>query len=156
MKLYEICEELRDFQFDIDEETGEIMNAEYLDQLNMNFEKKVENIALFIKNLKADAEAIKAEKKAYDERQKRVEAKIKSLSGYLQRNLNGKEFHSIKCDVVYRKSTSVECDDMSKVPKKYLRYGKPSLDKTAIKLAIAAGNKRTGCRVEEHINMNIK
>lgn len=57
--LYEIDEEILNC---VDQETGEIIDPEKLAQLQMDFDKKVEGIALWIKNLLSDAEAIKAEK----------------------------------------------------------------------------------------------
>ena len=64
MNLYEINEALYGC---VDEETGEIIDAEKLEALSLAFDEKVENIALWIKNLLADAAAIKAEKlKLYD------------------------------------------------------------------------------------------
>lgn len=56
--LYEIDEEILNC---VDQETGEIIDPEKLAQLQMDFDKKVEGIALWIKNLLSDAEAIKAE-----------------------------------------------------------------------------------------------
>ena len=52
--LYEIDEEILDC---VDQETGEIIDPEKLAQLQMDFDKKVEGIALWIKNLLSDAEA---------------------------------------------------------------------------------------------------
>ena len=72
MKLYEIVEELRNFQFEIDEETGEILNADELDKLELARDEKIENICLMIKNLKADATAYKAEKDSFAEKEKRA------------------------------------------------------------------------------------
>lgn len=54
----------------LDAETGEIIDAEKLDALFMEKNQKIENIALWIKNLQADALAYKAEKDAFAARQK--------------------------------------------------------------------------------------
>lgn len=55
--LYELAEELENFELEIDEETGEVLNLADLDKVEMEFKKKVEGICLWIKNLKADASA---------------------------------------------------------------------------------------------------
>lgn len=52
MKLYEIDKAIEDFEFQIDDATGEILNIDELDNLELNKHDKVENIALFIKNIK--------------------------------------------------------------------------------------------------------
>lgn len=155
MTLYELNEAIRNFEFDIDEETGEILNAGELDALGLAREEKAENVAIYIKNLRADAEALKAEKKVLAARQASIERKIDSLASYLGFCLEGKPLSTAKCVVSYRKSETVECDDISKVPEEYLKYASPTLDKTAIKAAIKEG-KDTGCRLETHTNILIK
>jgi hypothetical protein len=116
MKLYEITheiEQLLDAHFD---EEGEFIGddeaferfAEELDRLQLAHDVKVENTALYIKNLKAEAEALKAEKMAFAERQKQAERKIAWLTGYLTRNMHGSTFESPKVSIKWRKSTSAE------------------------------------------------
>ena len=58
MTLYEIDQQLLDC---IDLETGEIIDAEKLTELTMERDEKIEKVALWIKELKAEAEALKAE-----------------------------------------------------------------------------------------------
>lgn len=48
----------------IDTETGEILDFDSLDALNMERDAKIEGVALYVKQLQAEAEAIKAEEKA--------------------------------------------------------------------------------------------
>ena len=67
MKLYEIDNAILEC---IDMETGEVIDAEKLDALNIERDAKIENVVLWIKDLKAEAEAIKAEKLTLAERQK--------------------------------------------------------------------------------------
>ena len=47
--LYEINEKLLNFEFEIDEETGEILNAGELDNLELARDEKIENLCLYIK-----------------------------------------------------------------------------------------------------------
>lgn len=56
--IYQIRQEIADFEFECDPETGEILNALSWDALNMAFEEKVENIACYIKNLSSDINAL--------------------------------------------------------------------------------------------------
>ena len=80
MKLYEIDEAILRC---VDTESGEIIDPVKLDELNLARAEKVENVALWIKDLKAEAEAIKAEKLALAERQKMAENKVDSLKRWL-------------------------------------------------------------------------
>lgn len=155
MKLYEIVAELRDFQFEIDEETGEILNADELDKLELARDEKIENICLMIKNLKADATAYKAEKDSFAEKEKRAKNEADRLADYLQRMLDGETFKSTRASVTYRKSEAVECD-MELVPDDYLRYKDPEPDKAKIKKAIKSGIEVDGCCLVENISMQIK
>ena len=52
MNLFEIENEIMNCW---DQETGEILDSDRLDQLEMERDTKIENIALYIKNLTADA-----------------------------------------------------------------------------------------------------
>ena len=70
MKLYEIDNAILDC---IDLETGEVIDTERLDALNMERDAKIENVVLWIKDLMAEANAIKVEKLALAERQKVAE-----------------------------------------------------------------------------------
>ena len=122
----------------------------------MEWGEKVENIACFIKNLKADAEALKVEKNNLAKRQKYAENKAERLTKYLSDMMNGQTYKSPRADVGYRKSVQVRCEDLYKVPEEYLRYKEPELDKTAVKDALKKGEEVEGCWLEEINNIQIK
>ncbi len=120
----------------------------------MEEEKEIENIALWIKNMKAEANAIKEEKQSLAKRQQVLENKIDSVSNFLQGYLAGKKFETSKVVISYRASESVEVD-MDLVPKKYLRV-KYEADKETIKQMLKEGKKVKGCSLESKQNMQIK
>ena len=151
--LYEINEAILNC---VDMETGEIIDSEALEMLQMAFDDKVEGIALWIKNLLAEAEMIKAEKENLAKRQSSCESKAKSLKMYLSKFLNGKKFKTSKVSVSYRKSESIEIIDMSAIKEEYLKYSEPTADKTAIKKAIKNGESISGARLIENSNIQIK
>lgn len=141
----------------LDMETGEIIDAEKLDALFMEKNQKIENIALWIKNLQADALAYKAEKDAFAERQKAAENKAEQLKKYLVSALDGQKFSTAKCAVSFRKSEAVQVDDVNHVPAEWLRIRTTyEPDKAAIKAAIKAGQEITGCKLVENTNISIK
>ena len=76
MTIYEIDQAIMEC---VDLETGEIIDTEKLDKLQMERDAKLENVACWIKDLKAEAEALKNEKQALAERQKVAENKMESL-----------------------------------------------------------------------------
>lgn len=154
--LYELVKEIEDFQFEIDEETGEILNFDELDALQLEKNTKVENICLLIKNLRSDAEAYKNEKNSFEQKRKQAENKADRLTAYVQYILAGDKFKSSKVSVSYRKSEKIICPELLEVEPDYLRYKEPELDKKKIKDAIKAGVKVKGCYMEESLNIQIK
>ena len=58
MTLYEIDQAILDC---VDMETGEVIDSDRLDLLQMERETKLENVGLWIKDLRAEADAIKNE-----------------------------------------------------------------------------------------------
>ena len=153
MTIYEIDKAIMDC---VDLETGEIIDTKQLDKLQMERDTKIENVACWLKDLKAEAEALKAEKMAFAERQKIAENKMESLKKYLAYALNGKGFNSTRTSVSFRKSQSVEVADIYKLDENYLRYKEPEADKTAIKEALKAGKTVAGATLVENTSVIIK
>lgn len=147
----------------VDLETGEIDEkkaAEYLEALQIERSEKVENIALYIKNLESDSEKIKAEEKSLKARREAKERKAERLREYLKSSmlaLKEPKFETARVALSFRSSKSVVIDDIEKLDKKYITE-KVSYapDKTAIKKAIDSGETVTGARIEENKNLQIK
>ena len=153
MTLYEIDQEIMSC---IDLETGEIIDLDKLSELQMQREEKLEGVALWIKNLKADAAAYKAEKDAFAEREKAAKDKAEKLSEWLTEALKGEKMSTDKVAISFRKSEVVEVDEES-VPKKWLTKKITfAPDKIRIKEAIKSGLKIKGCSISEKQNIQIK
>jgi hypothetical protein len=155
-KLYEINSQIENFDFEIDEETGEILNFKELENLEIERAEKIENIALWYKNLLSDAEAFKAEEKAFKERREQAEKKAESLKNYLNFALMGETFKTVKVEIKYRKSESVNVTDVSKLAREYLTIVEPKPNKTAIKKAIKDGKIIEGAEIIVNNNIQIK
>lgn len=155
-KLYEINSQIENFDFEIDEETGEILNFKELENLEIERAEKIENIALWYKNLLSDAEAFKAEEKAFKERREQAEKKAESLKNYLNFALKGETFKTVKVEIKYRKSESVNVTDVSKLAREYLTIVEPKPNKTAIKKAIKDGKIIEGAEIIVNNNIQIK
>lgn len=151
--LYEINKELLNC---IDTETGEIIDTDKFDQLQLERNEKLENVALWYKNLSADAESFKAEKNAFAEREKQAKSKADSLKNYLDAALNGNKFSTTKVNITYRKSKSLEHDGETEVPEAFLKYSDPTIDKTAVTNAIKSGEDITGFTLKENNNIQVK
>lgn len=151
--LYQIDQAIMDL---VDNETGDIIDIEMFDSLQMERDEKIESIALYIKDLKAEAEALKAEKLAFAERQKVAENKAESLKNYLAYALKGQAFKSTKAVVSFRKTQQVDIPDIYKLDENFLKYAEPTADKTAIKEAIKAGQTVKGATLIENTSVIIK
>ena len=158
MKLYEIDNAILEC---IDMETGEIIDAEKLDALNMERDAKIENVVLWIKDLKAEAEAIKAEKLALAERQKVAENKVDSLKKWVAYALGGQKFSTAKCAVSFRNTESVEVteeglENLMNDHDELLTYKAPEPNKKAIKDAIKDGLSVAGVQLVQNVSTIIK
>lgn len=159
MKLYEIDRSILEC---IDLETGEIIDVDKLNELQLEREVKIEGVACWIKDLKAEAEAIKAEKLVLAERQKAAENKAESLKKWLAFALNGEKFKTAKCVVSFRNTESVEVtpeglENLMKDGKdELLSYKQPEPNKTAIKAAIKDGLNVQGVRLVQNVSTIIK
>lgn len=153
MNLYQIDNAILEC---VDMETGEIFDVEKFDALSIERDVKLENIALWIKNLKAEAEALKVEKDAFAKRQKSVETKMESLKNYLSTYLEGAKFETTRVKVSWRKSESVEYDDIYKIPDEFIKYKEPEVNKTDLKKALKDGMEFEGVRIVEKQNIQIR
>lgn len=152
--LYEINQEIMAC---VDYETGELIDPERLENLYMERSQKIENIALWIKNLQSDALAFKSEKEAFEKREKAATTKAEQLKKYLAQALEGQKFSSERCAVSFRKSTKLEVLDVYSIPRELLVETvtvKP--DTNAIKELLKNGQAVNGCRLVENLNTQIK
>ncbi len=167
--LYELNKEINELLENgfnlacVDVETGEIdmeKAAEYLETLQLERSEKVESIALFIKNLKSDAEKIKDEEKSLKARREAKERKADWLSEYLKSSMlqsGDKKFETARVVLSFRSSKQVVVDDLEKLDKAYITEKITyAADKNAIKEAIANGVEVVGARIEEKQNLQIK
>ena len=155
MTLYDIEAEIMDC---IDQETGEIIDIDRLNALEMERDRKISNVACWIKDLKAEAEAIKAEKQALDKRQKAAENKAESLKTWLSGILQGEKFKDSRCAISYRKSERVDFADnfnFDTLPD-YMKKVTVEPRKSEIKEFLKAGGEIDGVRIEENTSMTIK
>lgn len=169
MNLYEIDKRINDtIEFCCDLETGELLDDEMLENtlndLELSKEEKLTNIAKYIKNLKADAKALQEEKLKFAKRQSVAENKIKRLKKYVDdfiRNTQGEDFNNFKFKDVnntisYRKSQSLEIDDIDKINKNFLKVEKTVRDKKELAKALKNGLNIDGCHLEEKYSLQIR
>ena len=127
-------------------------------------DEKIEGMALWVKNLDAEAKAIKAEEDALKERRQSLEKKATSLKEYLSAILSGQKFSTARVACTFRKTKSVEIPDeaafiqamQESMHYGFLRYKAPEINKTEITNAIKAGQEVPGASLVEKLSMTIK
>lgn len=162
--LYELDKaifEVLEYGMAVDEETGEIVwDEDTLDNLIEELDTKRENVGLYIKNLNADIDMFKAEEKNLKERRQVKESKVERLKDYLTRSMwltGDRLLETPKIKLSFRKSTSVDVDDVEKLPKEYIKEKiEISADKTLLKKALQAGEEIEGATLKETQNLQIK
>ena len=149
----------------VDQETGEILDVEKLDALQMEREQKLEGVALWVKDLKAEAAAVKEEADKLTARKKALDNKIDGLKAWLLRALDGGKLKTPRCNVYQTHSQRVAVADEPKLinflqtleePEKFLRFKDPELKKDEIKKALKDGTIIPGAELEETESVVIK
>jgi len=160
--LYEIDQEILDC---VDEETGEILDIEKLDALNMEREAKLEGVALWIKDLRAEADAVKTEADKLTARKKALDNKITSIKNWLLWALDGEKLKTPRCNVYQTHSQKVVIDDekalidmfmSSPSGEKFLRMKDPEIDKNALKDSMKQGYEYEFAHLETTESVVIK
>ena len=169
MKIYEIDQRIAEIfeNMTIDETTGEvILDEEALAELREERTKKLEGAALMVRNLEAEAKAIKAEADRLTERKKAAENKAKRIREWLGFALGDEKLKTpmVSVSPIKPKSTAV-IDDVDEVVnwwfymedsakknevKKVLdvKYPAPTVSRAGLKKLIDEGNKIPGCHLE--------
>lgn len=152
--IYKIDQQILDC---VDFETGEVIDQERLDALEIERSIKIESIACWIKNLTSDINGIKAEEEQLAQRRKAKERKIDSLSEFLKYTLNCTPFESVKCKVSFRRSKSVNIIDETTIPSEYIQTEiVTKIDKKALGAALKGGELIDGAELKENFNIQIK
>ena len=160
--LYEIDQAILDC---VDLETGEILDSDRLDALQMEREQKLEGVVLWVKDLKAESAAVKEEADKLNARKKALDNKIDGLKAWLLRALDGGKLKTPRCNVYQTHSQRVAVADEPKLinflqtleePEKFLRFKDPELRKDEIKKALKDGTIIPGAELEETESVVIK
>ena len=162
MTLYEIKEQFLTVLngLSIDEDTGELIGADALDAIESEFQDKAVAIGCYIKELCAEAAAIKAEETELEKRRKSRENKAEKLKAYLAETMQtlGKEFvEDPKLRISFRPSAAVEATDETLIPAEYWKETVTrKMDKKKISDAINAGISVPGAEIVKRQNLQIK
>ena len=162
LSLYELTQEFATAmqEITVDPETGEVSGFEAVDGLDAAFEDKAEAYAVTIKNLNAEAAAIKAERDRMKEREDTIKRRMESMKKHLAGSMLavGKDkISTAKAALSFRKSVQVNIVNDVEVPDDLCEVvinRKP--DKTAIGKLLKAGEAVPGAELVENMNLQVK
>ena len=160
--LYEIDQAILDC---VDPDTGEILDPEKLDALQIERERKLEGVALWVKDLNYEAQMIKEEADRLTARKRSLDNKITGLKMWLLMALDGGKLKTPRCNVYQMHSTKLSVDDEPKLieflqtleqPERFLKFREPELKKEDIKKALKDGTIIPGAALETTESVVIK
>ena len=161
MKLYEINAALEAL---VDPETGELMDYDAFEALNLAREEKIEGMALWYKDMVAEAKAIKEEADSLTARRRALEAKADRLKSYLDFQLGGEKFQTSRCAITYRKTTALQVEDGAQLARwcedngydDCVRYKEPEISKSAVTALIKSGVNVPYASIQEGRSLGVK
>ena len=146
--LYEIAGMYRsilDMEPESDEEFGAMMAA--LDEIQGELVEKADNIVKYIRNLSAEADALKAEEAALYKKRKAAENKAERLKAYLAAQMTLCGLKELKAGLFKLKfqptPPAISIINEAAIPEQY-RKVKVEIDKLAIRDALKNGKEVPG------------
>lgn len=162
LTLYQIPALMRQAldNLEIDEETGEILNADGLHNLELSAKDKIANTGRYIRECTVLLDAMKQAKQNIDARMKTLQKRLDYLTGL---SLDGMEALGVKkieepdIRISTHKSVGTVIEDEEAIPSKFVTIVQTQkINKTEIKKAIQAGEDVPGAYLVENVNLAIK
>lgn len=160
MKLYEISDAIRAAldHIELDEETGEILQADALHAVEAEANDKIEATALYLRELDAEAKAAKDEADRMIARVKSMQKRSDYLKAMLLDALHATgKVKTARVTVSIRTSKAIEVADGVTLPDAFVTVRTTTTpNKTALKEAIEAGAEIEGVRLVARESVQIK
>lgn len=168
MKLYELSNEVQAldelYNSCVDEETGEIKDAETLEELEkgilIQLENKGAGLVQYFRNTDTTLDTIDAEIKRLQGLKKSLKNKVDNFKSYIIFNMERMGVKKIETGLgtlSLRASKSVDIYDEDLIDKKFVtQVIEEKISKTDLKKAIEAGEEVQGARVVSKNSLQIK
>ena len=135
MTLYEMTNDMIELQAMLEEDDSEAVQ-DTLEMVAADFAQKAEGYGIVIKQMEAEAEALRKEEQALAARRRSKENGAKRLKDAVCRALEltgQKKLETARVAYSLRASKNVVIDDFSQIPEEMLRFKEPEADKTKIR-----------------------
>lgn len=154
MTLFEINKEIESL---IDFSTGEILDAEKLESLQMDKHEKLRNIAFVALNAETEIKALKEQEDKFKTRRQAKEKTLLWARETLERELAGTTMKEAEFVVSYN-PPSVEIDNFDALPSIYKVLPPPKAvdyqpDKKALLAALKDGKEVPGCHLRRTVKV---
>lgn len=150
-------------RLDPDSETGEIIDADgtlaQLDALNLAAEVKLENVGLYLLELKRMTDDLKAEEERLYRNRKAIEKKVERLKAYALPALEtyGGKLKTGRVSMRVGSSTAVRIDDEAALPRDFIKVKTvEDVDKKAIGEKLKAGEEIPGASLDKRKNVVVR
>ena len=154
MKLFEINEAILDC---LNLDTGEITDIEKFENLKMERQDKLTNIALLYINMKADAEAYEKQEKKFSNLKKNAKSTMEWCKATLAKELAGQPLKDDekRFSITWRASEKLEITDPDKVSEEWKKV-EVKYDVAGMKQAIKDGAQVDGAVISVNNNIQIR
>lgn len=137
--------------------------ANTLEGLAFEVETKAINVAKFLRNMEATAEAIKKAESEMAKRRKALETRILWMKGYLKDSMEKTGINKIECPYfglsIAKNPAALEIFDVDSIPAEYKSQQivyETVIDKAAIKSALSSGQNIPGAKLTNGTRLVIK
>ncbi len=158
-KLYELTGQYLELMEMAEELEPEVFQ-DTLEMITEDINAKSENIAMLLRNIESDTEAIKTEEKRLADRRKHLETQAKNAKQYLQDKLEEAGIDKVPSTLFkiqfQNNPPSVQIADESKVPSNFMIAQEPRVDKKALKEALKNGDEIEGVSLVQQRGLRIK
>jgi len=156
-ELIPIQEKLELWAFDHDGDITDFPLLDTLENLELNMEEKALGVGVWIKNLLAEAEALKAEKQRIEARQKACNNKADRLKKFLADMIpTSTKYKSTQCVIGWRRSEVVEVHAPAEDLPIEFQTIKIEANKADIKRSLKAGKELEFAELVTKQNIQIK
>jgi len=160
MKLYELTSNFNQLQQIIEDGADQEAIHDTLQAIDEAIDDKVQGAALLIRNIEAQAEAIKVEEKRLADRRKFFENNCKNIKDYLYQQMVAVDKRRVKGALVtvgiQKNPASLEIAADAAIPPEYMITQEPKVDKKALLAAVKDGMQWDGITIKQGESVRIR
>ncbi|MDO6634114.1 siphovirus Gp157 family protein [Bacillus thuringiensis] len=160
MKLYELTSNFNQLQQMIEDGADPAAIQDTLQAIEEAFDEKVQGAALLVRNIDAQAEAIKVEEKRLADRRKAFENNVKGIKEYLYQQMVAVDKRRIKGTLatvgIQKNPASLNIASDAVIPPEFMIPQEPKIDKKALLAAIKDGMQWDGITLKQGESVRIR